>query len=282
MKSLVLRFDIDTYRCVRAGVPNLLKLAREEQVKFTFFCNMGRAISRLALLERILRPWSTARATDGVHKLPASVKLGYFEILRTLLLNPAVGTSFRELVRQIHDEGHDLGLHGGRNHGTWQHGFRGWERARIRREVAAGKAMFKRTVGHDPVLFSSPGWQESATLNRVLKDTGFKASANRHGVNETSILYDDGIYTLPTNLVAEPGGVAYFESFAAEGYRQEALLKAFRTALGDDRRLYVLYDHPCFAGIRAIENVKAIVRCAVDNGVEITTYSTLLQRRLDQ
>lgn len=282
MKSLVLRFDIDTYRCIRTGVPNLLKLAREEQIKFTFFCNMGRAISRPAMLGRLLRPRPTARAADGAYKLPASVKLGHFEILRTLLLNPAVGTSCHEVVRQIHDEGHDLGLHGGRNHGTWQHGFRGWDHDRIRREVAAGKATFRRTVGHDPVLFASPGWQGSETLNRVLKDMGFKASADRHGANETSIMCEDGFYTLPTNLVSEPGGVAYFESLAAEGYCQEALIQAFRSALGDDRRLYVLYDHPCFAGICALENVRAVVRCAADIGVEVTTYSTLMQRELDQ
>lgn len=276
MKSLVLRFDIDTYRCINEGVPRLLQLAREEQVNFVFFCNMGRAISRLALLGRLLHRESSTATGNTARKLTASIKLGRYEMFRTLLFNPLVGMSRPKPLQQAHAEGHDLGLHGGRNHGAWQYGFRNWKENRIRSEVAAGKAMFERSVRHPPTLFSSPGWQGSALLNSILKEMGFKASADRHGPRESDAICEDGFCTLPTNMVSEPGGVAYFESRAARGYDGRDLVQEFQASLQDNRRLYVLYDHPCYAGVRALDSVRAVLRCAMENGVAITTYSALI------
>ena len=283
MKLLVLRFDIDTFRCIKEGVPNLLDLAREEQVRFTFFCNMGRAISRPALFRKLLlqhRP--SAHGMRSEAKLSASVKLGYSQILGTILMNPMVGMSHPQTLRRVRHEGHEVGLHGGRNHGAWQHEFRGWDASRIRREVSAGKFMFEQAVGTPPRLFSSPGWQGSGALNSILKDMGFKASADRHGADERTIECNDGFCTLPTNLLAEPGGVAYFESFAARGEGNGEVVERFREALEDGRRLYVLYDHPCFAGTRALETVRAVIRCAAESGVEITTFSDLMRQQSSQ
>jgi len=277
MKKLVLRFDIDTYRCINQGVPNLLDLARQEQVKFTFFCNMGRAVSRVALLKKLIRSDRSRQTEDSAPKLATAAKLGYPEIIRTLLLNPKVGCSRPDLVRRIREEGHDLGLHGGRNHGAWQHGFRNWQPGRIRGEVSAGCAMFQAVVGTPPTLFSSPGWQGSDELNSILAEMGFKASADRHGTSENTVEQLNGFRTLPTNMVGEPGGVAYFETLAAEGSTRQEIVATVRNTLKDGRIRYVLYDHPCYAGIRALENVRAVVKCAIDSGTEITTLSTFLR-----
>ena len=183
-------------------------------MKFVFFCNMGRATSRLALLGRLLRRRPASAGEGRAKRLPASVKLGHYEALRTLLLDPKVGMSCPEPIRTAETEGHDIGLHGGRNDGTWQNGFHSWRTDRIQREVSAGKIMFERVLDRSPVLFSSPGWQGSDTLNAILKDAGFKASADRHGAKEEDLGCENGFCTLPTNLLAEPGGVAYFESLS--------------------------------------------------------------------
>lgn len=279
MKSLVLRFDIDTYKCIKQGVPNLLRLAREEQVAFTFFCNMGRAIYRPVALKRLLR--SPRGDPDGTRKLSIRAKLGFNHMLLTLLCNPRVGMSSPNIVRQIEAQGHDLGLHGGRNHGDWQNAFKMWPDDRIRKEVSTGRAMFKRVLHRPPVLFSSPGWQGSGVLDTILQQMGFEASADRHGPAENEILCDNGFCTLPTNLVGEPGGVAYFESLAARGYSGPAVTETLLNTLDDDRQLYVLYDHPCFAGVDALEAVRHVVRSAVERGVEVTTYSAIMQRLRD-
>lgn len=37
MNRLVFRFDVDTHKCIRDGVPNLLEISDEMDVPFTFF-----------------------------------------------------------------------------------------------------------------------------------------------------------------------------------------------------------------------------------------------------
>ena len=54
MNKLAFRFDIDTHKCIRDDVPNLLEISEERDVKFTFFLNSGRAISR-ELSVRVLK-----------------------------------------------------------------------------------------------------------------------------------------------------------------------------------------------------------------------------------
>lgn len=278
MKTLVLRFDIDTYRCISEGVPSLLRLAREEGVQFTFFCNMGRSICRPVVLKKALRRRTRDGPATTAPKLSATRKLGLRHLVWTLLANPRVGASKPGILQQCLEEGHDVGLHGGLNHGAWQHGFRNWSSQHIRREVEAGKSAFERALDRSPVLFSSPGWQGSDGLNAILESMGFKGSADRHGPEQNQVEYINGFCTVPTNLVAEPGGVAYFESQAARGLGREDIVSQVSKTLEDDRRTYVLYDHPCYAGVHALEVVRSVVRYAKDNGFEITTMATLVER----
>ena len=44
-EKMVFRFDIDTHKCIRDGVPNLLELFDKYNVPFGFFLNTGKSIS---------------------------------------------------------------------------------------------------------------------------------------------------------------------------------------------------------------------------------------------
>lgn len=44
-KRFVFRFDIDTHKCIRDGVPNLLAIFKEYNVPCTFFLNTGKSVS---------------------------------------------------------------------------------------------------------------------------------------------------------------------------------------------------------------------------------------------
>lgn len=277
MTQLVLRFDIDTTRCIQDGMPNLLRLAREQGVRFTFFCNMGRAISWPALVRNSFRRSHHGRGPYSARKLSSITKLGIRHLLRTVLVNPRVGASNPDILGEALNDGHDVGLHGGKNHGDWQYNFQNWSIQRIEQEVAAGKALYERAVGVSPWIFSSPGWQGSDTLDSVLRSTGFKASADRHGPDENDVIFRDGFCTLPTNLVAEPGGVAFIESLAAQGLDDQAIVERFAEQLHDDRKLLVLYDHPCFAGIRGLNALRGVVQYALEQGIELIPYSSLME-----
>ena len=110
--KLAIRFDIDTSVCLHTGVPSLLELAKQCGVQFTFFVNMGRAVDFGTIITR--REQDVARAD----RLPAREKLGIAGLMQTVLLNPQVGLSGIPVLEQLISLGHELGLHGGRNHGT--------------------------------------------------------------------------------------------------------------------------------------------------------------------
>ena len=79
MKSLVLRFDVDTYRCINEGVPNLLRLAREEQVKFVFSAIWAGLPPDWHCWEGSCAGGPRPQAKGEQKDSPASVKLGHYQ-----------------------------------------------------------------------------------------------------------------------------------------------------------------------------------------------------------
>ena len=51
---ITIRFDIDTITCLEQGVPELLSIAKEEDIRFSFFVNMGKAVSYTPVVKRYL------------------------------------------------------------------------------------------------------------------------------------------------------------------------------------------------------------------------------------
>ncbi|MDX1673398.1 MAG: polysaccharide deacetylase family protein [Longimicrobiales bacterium] len=269
------RFDVDTHRCVRQGVPNLLALAADLDARFTFFVNMGRAVSRThTLRRRIRRGGERAEATAA--KLPATAKLGVRDTLIAAIANPRVGAGAPHVLQDAAEAGHELGLHGGANHAAWQAAARTWSGDRLRAEITAARDSLETIVGERPDGFASPGWTSPSPLPRILEELGFRYMADDHGPNHDDVRIADGterLLSVPTAITAEPGGVAYLENLAARGLHRTAFHDDLRRRLAH-HRLAVVYDHPYFAGVQALERVRDAVHIARDLGFDVV--------RLDQ
>lgn len=269
------RFDVDTPRCIATGVPNLLELASRKAVKFTFFVNMGRAVAYRNLLRK-----GRGREAGVVSKLTSVEKLGLAESLKIALFNPLVGAAQRGLINDAINAGHEVGLHGGKNHATWQYGAHSWSTARIHEEIAWGKKALEDISGSPVRAFSSPGWNGGPAINTMLSRLSFRYSADLHGDDYDTIqtCAVSRLAQISTNMSGEPGGVGFLEWLTASGMDTKTSLDYLDARLERQRFASILYDHPCYAGIHKLELLAALIDRVRQRGYEITTMSDVLER----
>lgn len=274
-KLLSFRFDVDTYPCAAKGVPNLVALARKYAAKFTFYFNMGRAIHVPTLLFGKKSPDPGKRAT----KLRNVQKLGVLRYLHTAIFNPLVGSSFPSHIAEAYREGHEVGLHGGRNHGDWMGNAHTWSPQKVADEVDWGLVKLCATGVDSVRSFSSPGWLAPESLHAVLASRGFQYVADIHGRDECQVRKSSQVanelYCLPTNILGEPGGVGYIEHLRASVGSSRSMLEKFASDLESARQPAVLYDHPYYAGIHELEFVERMLQLARDTGYRIVRLDEL-------
>ncbi len=274
MKTFSFRFDIDTPKCLSEGVPNLMKIAERLGVKFTFFISMGHSISRLGTLSRMISPSkSTAPVASA---LSARTKLGNFGYIQLALFNPQIGRKYLNLVQDLY-RSQELGLHGGRNHDTWHHGAAEWSAEKLGAELDWALAPL-RELNFEIRGFSCPGWTESPNLVQALEARDFRYRADRHGMNEFGGKSEGrNLLNMGTNILGEPGGVAYLEHLRATGMNDQQMRTDFKAQLARVGDYAVAYDHPYYAGVRELALVEDCVKMARDAGYQILSLGQVAE-----
>lgn len=273
-KTCVLRFDVDTELCLREGVGPLCEIAERHGVVLTFFVNPGRAIDRGLLLHEAISRSAGHGDTERAPAFGSVKKLGLGETLRLLVTNPRNLPAQAAMVRRIVDGGHEVGLHGGHNHATWQRHACEWSRERIAAEVAWGKARLEEAAGRAVTSFASPGWTSPPALADALVSQGFDVMADTRdvgGAPERLWTPSGGIASVPNTLAGEPGGVGYLESRKAAGLTDDSILAEFDERLVDGLPYLCLYDHPFYAGRHAVGLFERMVERILERGYEVVT-----------
>ncbi|WP_198147360.1 polysaccharide deacetylase family protein [Gilvimarinus polysaccharolyticus] len=268
--------DIDTIACMHPGVDGLLSLARENDVKFSFFVNMGRAISYSAIIRKLV---SKSNKDNQVVKLSSVDKLGFGGVLKTLLFNSKVGLSHPQMLHKIVREGHDLGLHGGKNHGTWQHNARSWGKTKLKEEVEWGFNAMTQIGLPAPNLFCSPGFTTHPDLEVVLAELGFLALADDHLEGAKLIspsLRVKDFKRINTTMLGQPGAVGYVEnSMASVLFPDDVAIKVKKSFMQGDA---VLYDHPCLVGRHGLDRLSAIIKVWLGLGGQVVPLRNLIEK----
>lgn len=271
--EVAIRFDVDTEKCLKKGVPALLEVARERGVKFSFMINMGRAISYSSILAQKISSQSPPGAP--VDKLSPLRKLGIWHFLRTILINPKIGVQSPELLHLILEDGHVIGLHGGRNHGAWQAGASTWSREKLIREVEWGIKAFQRVHLPEPSIFSSPGWNSPDDLPDILSALGFSAIADSHNPGEcikkksTSSIDD-----INTSILGNPGAIGFIEHCVASSKSVKEAVEITLSELNKTGRS-IVYDHPFFAGCEGLDYLSSYIDLLGRSGVAIISLDDL-------
>ena len=267
-KFCCFRFDADTHACVSRGIPRLAELGDHLGVRFTFFVNMGRAFDPgITLLKGLRRVFNGGRRGS----ISAAQKLGWRAALQAAVLNPQAGRSDPAALRAAATSGHEIGLHGGRNHARWERSAHTWSEARLRREIEIGLRWLEECQVPAPLSFASPAWNSPAALRRVLSAEGFRFLADLYDATQSNVTNADVLCDVPTNITAEPGRAGYLETMRLRGWNSAQVIRDFRSQISAQSKLAVVYDHPFFAGIHALEQVGELVQVARDTGFCVAT-----------
>jgi peptidoglycan/xylan/chitin deacetylase (PgdA/CDA1 family) len=237
---------------------------------------MGKSVSRFEMIKSIIRQkdaHSRASSEKGA-SLSAFRKLGIKDYIQIVLLNPPI-KKYSMQIRSILDNGHEIGLHGGKNHQSWADKSLGWTERKLRKEVNWGlRELQKIFPGYQPKGFASPAWVHPELLNKVLLDLGFEYCADLRGEGYREMSWDSCLKFPTTTILGEPGGIAILEHLIAMGASQESVVQEvvdmFKT-----KSNYIAYDHPYFAGVEALPILSSVVTTLLIDGYEFQTISKI-------
>ena len=162
---VALRVEVNSLRGLRLGVPNLMRLFSEYQVRASFFFPLGHDYAGRS-------PVSTWRER---RRLGLSA-LAY----GTLMPAPALGTEAIDLMAAVRANGHELGLFG-LSPLHWSRRLAHADEAWIGRQCEALWSSYLELGGVAPSALATPGWQVNPSLLSALTAARYRYSSITRG-----------------------------------------------------------------------------------------------------
>jgi hypothetical protein len=169
MGMLGLKIDVDTYWGMKKGVPCLLDILKQFQLKGTFFLSIGPDNSGRAALQLIKNPLFLKK----MMRTNAAALYGWKTALYgTLLPAPMIALSFPEVVKDIIAAGHEVQFHAW-DHRRWQDELLRKSESWIKEWFAKGIAGFEKLTGNKPIAFGAPSWVIDDRVLAIIKEYKF-------------------------------------------------------------------------------------------------------------
>jgi undecaprenyl phosphate-alpha-L-ara4FN deformylase len=171
-----LRIDVDTFKGTRDGVPMLLKLLADQNIKGSFFFsvgpdNMGRHLWRLlrpSFLKKMLRS-------------KAASLYGWDIIFRgTLWPGPNMGEKLAHVIQDAHAADHEIGLHAWDHH-AWQAGLDRMDATTVGLVIQKGYDALTKIIGAPPMCSAVPSWKCNDAVLLKKSELPFKYNSDCRG-----------------------------------------------------------------------------------------------------
>ncbi|MBU0753836.1 MAG: 4-deoxy-4-formamido-L-arabinose-phosphoundecaprenol deformylase [Planctomycetes bacterium] len=176
-KTVYLKVDVDTYLGMKKGVPYLLDLFKELQIRATFFLSFGPDHSGKA----IFNIWRKKGFLKKMLRTKAPALYGFKTMLYgTLLPGPLIALRFPDIVRRMDEEGHEIGVHAW-NHRLWQDHLDRLTPQKIRTELGKACEAYKGILGRSPRSVAAPAWYCNDTSLSILDTLGLDYASDTRG-----------------------------------------------------------------------------------------------------
>lgn len=171
-----LKVDVDTLRGTCEGVPRLAALFKKLSVDATFYFSVG--------------PDHTGRAMRRVFRKGFAQKVARTSILKhyglktllygVLLPGPDIGREAGGIMRSVHEQGFEVGLHT-YDHVRWQDYVAAASETWTRVEFERGMNAFKEVFGFFPKSHAAAGWQINAHALELEREYGLEFASDTRG-----------------------------------------------------------------------------------------------------
>lgn len=275
-KYICFRFDIDTHICLKDGVPKLLEIFERQDARCTFFVSMGRAFKPSYFILEKFNWGNRQKAVDKRERFSMQYKLGVYNSVKSILFNPMIGPNYQDILKSVIEKGNELGLHGGRNHATWEKNALTWTETKLRNEIEYGLKQFELQNLPKPTSFASPCWKSPEKLDEILEELGFVIVAD-HTTHDYFQKDLKKINQIPTNVSGKNRDVGFIENFRALGLSTEEILLEFSNQLNNEATFKMVFDHPFYAAIHELQTVEAMIGIAKEKGYVVDSLKNIFQ-----
>lgn len=216
MNILSFKVDVDTISGLRNGVPLLLDLFKEYNIKASFFVPMGpdrtgKKIKRILNTSYLIR----------ILKMNPIKLVGLKNLLYgTLLPAPNIPESAPEVIKEIIEEGHELGIHG-YDHTKWTLNLHVMKEREIDEELKKAYYKYKEITKSKPVSFAAPGWKTSKHSLEVLDKYGFIYSSDTRGISPFYPKVGNKIY----KTLQVPTTLPTLDELAFRGFKSQEIIR---------------------------------------------------------
>jgi len=250
-RTFALRIDLESDKGIKKGVPKILKLLKKHKIKASFYVVMGGEANFFDFLRY-------RKAIPGERKIKA---FSTIEKIRILLFPRDFVKKNKKILKEIIDDGHELGIHGWK-HRSW---LRGFDKIDIRKHLVLAKNKYIKIFGKEPLSFAAPGFKTDKKVIKILEELGFKVISDLPG-NKPKKIKNKNIINIPITIKGK-NNTPIIEYLTSKNLKDEKILEKLKEKI-KKKKLSIIYVHGLFESIKKIDLLEDLFKYIKKNKIK--------------